>query len=409
MKFPARPRYFALDIVGGVLAFLVVVPLGTVFVVEGLSSWAPEPASLVLYVIVAVILFFAGTVARWMPGPALVIAWGGAVIQMFAGLWPSVIDLPILSVLFATAAWGSRRLMWAGGISTVAGSIIAGLYVPLPSYFLISDDGWWPARYVLVAAFAATFVFLILIVAWGGGLLWRLVLHGRSSRLAQARAEALAASEAERVRIARDMHDVVAHSLAVVIAQADGARYAAKTHPDVASEALSTIAATARSALTDVRLLLTQLRHQQGAGPQPTLSDLDSLFAHVHQAGVDLRVTVDPTPPGEPPASIQLAVYRIIQEALTNALRHGQTGQPVEVTLSWWADAVELTVVNTVIPAPPSRSERPHPLPPSHTTVGDGHGIIGMTERAQLVGGMLSAEQTAELFVVRARLPIGAV
>ena len=137
------------------------------------------------------------------------------------------------------------------------------------------------------------------------------------------------------MRIARDMHDVVAHSLAVVIAQADGARYAPRRRriPAVATEALGTISTTARAALADVRLLLTQLRHSQGDGPQPTLADLEALYAQVRAAGVDLRVDVDPAPPGEPPAAVQLAVYRILQEALTNALRHGDGG-PVAVRLA---------------------------------------------------------------------------
>jgi signal transduction histidine kinase len=204
------------------------------------------------------------------------------------------------------------------------------------------------------------------------------------------RAESEAASEQERVRIARDMHDVVAHSLAVVIAQADGARYAAATDPRAATGALETISTTARAALADVRLLLTQLRHSQGEGPQPTLADLDALYAQVRAAGVDLRVTVDPMPRADPPAAIQLAVYRILQEALTNALRHG--GSPVEVTSSWYPDRVELHVRN--------------PLG-AGTEPGSGHGIIGMRERAQLAGGTLSAEVDDSAFAVRATLPIG--
>lgn len=108
-----------------------------------------------------------------------------------------------------------------------------------------------------------------------------------------------------------------------MIAQADGARYAAVSDPGVATQALGTISTTARAALADVRLLLGQLRHSQLDGPQPTLADLEQLYAQVRAAGVDLRVDVDPAPPGIPPAAVQLAVYRVLQEALTNALRHG--------------------------------------------------------------------------------------
>ena len=143
-----------------------------------------------------------------------------------------------------------------------------------------------------------------------------------------------------------------------------------------------------------MRLLLTQLRHSQGDGPQPTLADLEALYAHVRAAGVQLRVDVDPAPPGTPPASVQLAVYRILQEALTNALRHGD-GAPVSVRLRWLADRVELEVRN--------------PLPVvsgGAAPAAGGHGLIGMRERAQLAGGRLDAGAEAGDFLVRATLPI---
>lgn len=200
-------------------------------------------------------------------------------------------------------------------------------------------------------------------------------------------------ADMERVRIARDMHDVVAHSLAVVIAQADGARYAAAQNPAAATDALSTISTTARAALSDVRLLLQQLRHSQADGPQPTLADIESLYAQVRAAGVELETTVDSAPDAEPPASVQLALYRILQEALTNALRHG-ADRRVAVRFAWHPDRVDLTVRNRLGDTPPSSSP--------------GHGVIGMRERAQLAGGTLSAQPESRDFVVRATLPIGA-
>ena len=194
--------------------------------------------------------------------------------------------------------------------------------------------------------------------------------------------------EQERNRLARDMHDVVAHSLAVVIAQADGARYT--KDPIASADALATISATAREALTDVRLLLGQLRHSQEAGPQPRVADLDRLIDQVRDAG--LTVTVDElgTRP-ELHASEALAVYRILQEALTNALRHGDTAKPVEIRLDWATDAVELEISNAL--------REPTVREP-------GHGLTGMQERAMLVGGEFSAGAEHERFVVRATLPI---
>ena len=239
---------------------------------------------------------------------------------------------------------------------------------------------------LLAAAFA-------LLLAWVTGALVRTAMRAAENSRAQRLAEAETIAEQQRVRIARDMHDVVAHSLAVVIAQADGARYAAAADPDAATAALATISTTARAALTDVRQLLTQLRHTQAEGPQPRLTDLDALYAHVRAAGVELSVDVDPAPPGEPPAAIQLAVYRILQEALTNALRHG-VDRHVDVHLGWLPDRVELTVRNARADGPSQPS--------------GGHGLIGMRERAQLVGGRLTAEPQGRFFVVRAALPVGA-
>lgn len=235
-----------------------------------------------------------------------------------------------------------------------------------------------------------------LLLAWTVGALVRVGLRARDNAEAQRKAEERATAEFERNRIARDMHDVVAHSLAVVIAQADGARYAAAADPTAAAESLKTISSTARSALADVRMLLTQLRHSEGEGPQPTVADLEVLYAQVRAAGLDLRVDVDPAPPGEPPAAVQIAVYRILQEALTNAMRHG-AGGTVDVSLSWLPDRVEVRVSN--------------PLSPVNESTGPvrtgGHGLIGMRERAQLIGGSIEVGPTGGAFVVAASLPIG--
>ncbi|MGO8608682.1 sensor histidine kinase, partial [Rhizobium johnstonii] len=121
----------------------------------------------------------------------------------------------------------------------------------------------------------------------------------------------------------------------------------------------------------------------------------EALYAQVRAAGTDLRVDVDPAPHGTQPAAVELAVYRILQEALTNALRHG--GEPVALTLSWHADRVEMSVRNPLSGSPEL------PLEASR-----GHGLIGMRERAQLVGGRLDAGPIEGEFVVHGQLPIEA-
>lgn len=383
----------ALDIIGAGFLLLIMLPLSLAtyappFPMSG--TGASDTAAMVGLVIAAVLMCGGLAIGRLSPLLALIAAWAGAIVQMAFGLSPLPIDVAVIGVLYATAAWGSRKVLWAGLISVGAGSVIAGTYIVL----INKIEFYGGLSYAGLAGFLfISFTFFALGLGWVSGLAWRMVLRSRRIKKDQLRAEAAAAQEQERVRIARDMHDIVAHSLAVVIAQADGARYAAAVNPEVATQALGTIAQTARGALSDVRLLLTQLRHQEGAGPQPTLADLDALFAQVGQAGVQPSVTVDPMPASDPPGAIQLAVYRILQEALTNAIRHGDGG-PVDVRISWFADRVDIEIRNAV------RADAEQGT--------GGHGLVGMSERAALVGGNLQIDRARERFIVRASLPIGA-
>lgn len=390
---PLSRTSLVVDIVGAFLLFAVLTPTSLVFYAPGSMSYTvSESVGVTVVVVAAVLQCGAVAVGRLAPGLALAIAWVGAIVQMSAGLSPLPINLAILGVLYATAAWGSTRTFWAGLASAMIGGVVAAVYIVFVNGLV--GTGIPGVTTVVVTAIMSI---LALGSPWLGGFGWRMVVRWRASREAQSLAEVAAAEEQERVRIARDMHDVVAHSLAVIVAQSDGARYAAASDPNIATEVLGTISQTARSALSDVRMLLTQLRHRQGDGPQPTIADLEQLFEQVRQSGVEPRVTVDPMPPGEPPGAIQLAVYRILQEALTNAIRHGVVGSDaaVIVRLSWMPDRVELEVRNAVAAK-------------SDASASGGHGLVGMRERAQLVGGSLSAEKEGEDFVVRVTLPIGA-
>ena len=400
---PLKTSQLAVDVSVAAVFFLVAVPFEVM-----LQAWSDVearfglPVAALLGGLVAAVFSTALALRRAAPALALGIAWAGALLQLALSRPPSFSDLAIFAVLYTTAAYGSRAVSWAGLASTAVGALVITVY--LFAGPLGADGGlrWSTLPLALVTLVAAGFA---LGLAWTIGALVRMALRARENRAAQERAEAEAVAEAERVRIARDMHDVVAHSLAVIIAQSDGARYAAATDPDAAPAALGTIAATARSALTDVRLLLAQLRspHARAAataapdapsyGPQPTIDDLDRLYAHVRAAGVDLSVDVDPAPAAPPPAAVQLAVYRILQEALTNALRHGDGGR-VDVRLAWYPVRVDLVVTNGVGVA----ADAPR----------QGHGLIGMRERAQLVGGTFHAAVDGGVFVVRAILPIGA-
>jgi len=343
-------------------------------------------------------------VRRLSPGLALGIAWISALAQMLAGLPVLVGNLAVLGVLYVTAAYGNRLVRWAGLVSVGIGSLLAASYISVGQRGAtsIAEAVAQGAAASLLWAFIATLIgsIAVLGLSWTLGLLMRTWKTARDGRLTQTRAveEQRAAQrdvvvEQERNRIARDMHDVVAHSLAVVIAQADGARYARAANPEAVDEALTTISTTAREALGDVRILLTRLRQDAADGPQPVLADLDRLVAQMQSTGLNVEWTTTGTPTTLG-SGAQLAVYRIVQEALTNALRHGDAGRAVYLTLAWTDGWVAVTIDNAV------RS-----IPAADASGALGHGLPGMRERALLAGGSLAAEPVGGRFIVAARLP----
>lgn len=191
----------------------------------------------------------------------------------------------------------------------------------------------------------------------------------------------------ERSGIAQEVHDVLAHSLAVVVAVADGSRFLRETRPETTEEALREIAGTARSALLDLRGLIEELT-DDAHRPQPNLADLPALIRGMAATGmrVDLRTTGRP---GGLTPSQQLSVYRIVQESLTNALKHTRGTATVDVSFVWEGPGLALTVR--------SRGSEPEPepaskLPPARSR--GGFGVGSMQERARLAGGWLTAERT---------------
>jgi len=208
----------------------------------------------------------------------------------------------------------------------------------------------------------------------------------RAGRLERERdQQAQLAAAAERARIAREVHDIVAHNIAVMIALADGAAYTAETNPGQAASVMGQVAATGRSALGEMRRLVGVLREPAtpGHAPQPGLDDLEELIASVRAAGLPARLTVT-GPPFALPPSAQLALYRITQEALTNTLKHAP-GTTAQVRLAYLPGQVELEVTD---------DGRTGAVPPGGESAGlpgGGHGIAGMRERAATFGGQVSA------------------
>ncbi|MEU2268152.1 histidine kinase [Streptomyces olindensis] len=224
-------------------------------------------------------------------------------------------------------------------------------------------------------------------------------LEDRARRLERERdQQAQLATAAERARIAREMHDIIGHNLSVITGLADGGRYAATKSPERAAQALDAIATTSRQALTELRRLLDVLgeeeKQQADRTPQPGLTDLDQLLDGVRSAGLTIHTTThgSPTlPPGR-----QLTVYRVIQEALTNTLKHGGPDATADIELSYEdRGAVTVTITDT------GNGSRPQ-------SPAGGRGLPGMRERTALYGGTLEAgprPHTERGWRVRLHLP----
>lgn len=248
------------------------------------------------------------------------------------------------------------------------------------------------------------FVTMILGGAWLAGQAMRYrrererVLERLTVDLEREREEkARAAVAEERVRIARELHDVVAHAISVIVLQARGGRRSLATDPEETRDALDTIEATGSQALAEMRRLLGMLRRDDeeiALAPQPSLRHLDALAEQVRQAGlpVELSVEGDPT---ELPPGVDLSAYRIVQEALTNALKHAGPAT-ARVIVRYSKDGLQLEIADTGADVAAGD--------------GEGHGLVGMRERVSLYGGKIEAgPQDGGGFAVRARLPLDSI
>jgi signal transduction histidine kinase len=221
------------------------------------------------------------------------------------------------------------------------------------------------------------------------------LLEGGVARLEREReALARAAVAEERARIARELHDIVAHCVSVIVVQAQGGGRMVRIHPQDAIGAFATIESTGQQALVEMRRLLGLLRapdDELSLGPQPTVARLDELVDSVRAAGLPVELAVEGQP-AELPPGIDLSAYRIVQEALTNALKHAGPAR-VRVVIRYQRGAVELEISDD--------GRAPD------ETADVGHGLVGMRERVSLHGGDLEVgRQSGGGYLVRARLPL---
>jgi signal transduction histidine kinase len=322
-----------------------------------------------------------------------------APLLMWLAIWASIALLSLFAVnslrglafmfvLFAAA--------YSLGAHASLRCAVAGLVLTAPVVGVISHSG------ELGLAFAqghggkpgVALSFLQLVAFWLAGVLVRARRQAASmaARSAALERQAEQATAAERARIAREMHDIVAHHLSVIVLQAAGARASGRP----AGATLEKIENSARQALAETRRLLGVLRDPDevtGLVPQPGIGDLEALAASVQAAGLPVHLVIDGDLAGLP-ATVHVSVYRIVQEALTNVLRHAGPAR-ADVTIGCGQDAVTIEVTDD------GTAE------PGHQAQADGHGLAGMRERAAVFGGELAAgPRPGGGYAVRARLSL---
>ena len=406
-------------LVDGALALLIGVP--SVLAYERISELAGLISA-------GLVLPFA--IRRRFPVAAAVIILGAAFVQWLTirgyDLQIMVGDVGVLVAIYSVTAFGPRWARWAGLAAGLLGAVLGGELWPVD----LSSAGYRTSDHVFVGLALGIAVVAVWAIGRLRGVRWeQLATLRERARLLEVERDQRArlAVSTERARIAREMHDVVAHSLAVMIAQADGGRYAATDSPR-AQAVLGTIGETGRQALAEMRRLLAVLReevpdgaaHPATLGPQPGLDDVPALVERVRAGGlpVTLRLPAMRQPDdafagGAPVArtdvgatdagstfgvepGIGLVVYRIVQEGLTNVIKHAGPAARVEVVVRWEGPVLRVSVVDDGRGA----GVAPPPVP------GAGQGLVGMRERAATFGGTIQAGPlSGGGYAVHARIP----
>ena len=383
-------------LVDGLLA-VVLLAIALNWSFEGKVPHAQQPLS----VLVAVLANGPVVFRRRFPIPAAAVTAVVAAIDSFSFSGTvAVYVLPALVMGYSAVAYGPRWAGWVTGVVLVvgmSGPFLAGGFPPPASI------GGWAGLGVVGAIILLVMACVLLFGAVRRARRrYTEQLHERAALLAQGRRQEVRLELlAERSRISREVHDVVAHSLSGIIAQADGGQFAAQRDPQKAVEVLAGIADTGREALGDVRGLLAMLRESgplddpdDTGRPQPGTGDIPVLVEQVRAGGLPVELTVTGTaqPLG---TGSGLTAYRVVQEALTNVLKHAGPTTPTHVGLGWTADELTVRVRD-------EGAQGPRPNPPR-----GGHGLVGMRERAALHGGTVETGPHPDGgYVVRLRLPL---
>lgn len=303
-----------------------------------------------------------------------------SLVQWSLGVWQQA-SISTLVALYTLALHGSLRVLgWAAAVTfaelTLAVCVLVDVEHPLVGLF-----------FLMGTTTAAIAVGLTLRIRR----MYLVALEDRARRLEIERDQRVRlTAAAERSRVAREMHDIVGHNLSVIVGVADGAATLAANRNEQSAEALRILGDTGRQAMSELRRVLGVLREEQDdvrmLSPQPGIHDLDPLLERVRAAGprVAYRTVGDL---GSLSSGVQLTVYRIVQEALTNTLKHAGTGSTAEVSVTADVGTVRIRVADTGAPPGAPVRERPEPQAGS----GDaGHGLIGIRQRAAMYGGSVT-------------------
>ncbi|MFE2033124.1 sensor histidine kinase [Streptomyces scopuliridis] len=369
----------------------------------GLSLlWVVQENQGVAAVPLVLLLSLSVALRRRAPEKVLLLMLGLGLAQLALDVQSNPADFAMLVIIYTVAAQGGPR--WASRLALIGGLLASPL-----------SQLRWPEEGIGTASRVAVAVVLSVpfALAWvlGDSIRTRRAyfdqLEERATRLEKEReAQAKVAVAAERARIARELHDVVAHNVSVMVVQADGAAYVLDAAPDQAKQALETISSTGRQALAEMRRLLGVLRtgDAKESGeyvPQPDVGQIEDLVEKVRGAGltVDFRIEGTPRPL---PSGVELTAYRIVQEALTNSRKHGGPDVGASVRLVYFDDGLGLLVEDDGRGAA-------HELYEDGGADGRGHGLIGMRERVGMVGGTLDAgPRPGGGFRISALLPLKA-
>ncbi|MBO1752583.1 hypothetical protein J4G33_12290 [Actinotalea sp. BY-33] len=412
----ARARRSLADVGPDVAPALVVTTVG---LLEVRSAAAEAPGAVGELVVLVMATAVAVGLWRRAPTAALAVVWVTVLAQVAADMPPLLTQASVALVAYGTARWGRHAVLVAAGVSLPL-AVLAGLVVLQSGLYLPAATGTVGQLAVplgqvvhtlevdavgVTTVLLATTGLLVIGLPWGAGVIVRSLVRARRS---QETARAAATREAEtaevallrsqQAQLAADVHDVVGHSLAVILAQAESGQYLPDDDPARLKRTLSVIATSARASLVDVRDVL-RVVHDPATGPgRAHAGALDELVTGVRRSGhpVVLAETGRPRPMAPDVADV---AYRVLQEMLTNALRHGRPGTPLQVHRAW-GDELQMAVTNQRPSSEPTDPDPPAPAP------GSGQGLPGMRRRLASVGGRLDVAASATTWTTTAHLPV---